>query len=79
MGRTDRPQAVVPGLFDRLVNLLDGIRVDFSDGWGLLRASNTTPALLLRFEAASETSLDRIQQKFRDLLCRADPTLGICF
>jgi phosphomannomutase/phosphoglucomutase len=57
------------------VNCLDGIRADFEDGWGLIRASNTTPALLLRFEAVSRQSLLRIQDAFRRLLQQVDPTL----
>ncbi len=54
------------------VNILDGIRVDFEDGWGLIRASNTTPALLLRFEATSRSSLLVIQQMFRELLVQVE-------
>jgi phosphomannomutase len=46
------------------VDLTDGIRVDFEDGFGLVRASNTTPNLVLRFEGASETSLNRIRTMF---------------
>ncbi|TFH75589.1 phosphomannomutase/phosphoglucomutase [Gammaproteobacteria bacterium LSUCC0112] len=57
------------------VNCLDGIRADFKDGWGLIRASNTTPALLLRFEAVSRQSLQHIQDAFRLLLKQVDPTL----
>ncbi len=57
------------------VNCLDGIRADFIDGWGLIRASNTTPALLLRFEAVSRQSLQYIQEAFRRLLQQVDPTL----
>lgn len=57
------------------INRLDGIRADFSDGWGLIRASNTTPALLLRFEATSRQSLLRIQDAFRQLLKQVDPVL----
>ena len=60
---------------DAEINLLDGIRADFQDGWGLIRASNTTPALLLRFEAASEVALQRIQTTFQELLNRVDPAL----
>ena len=41
---------------------IDGVRINFPDGWGLIRASNTQPALVLRFEAASEESLNRIQE-----------------
>jgi phosphomannomutase/phosphoglucomutase len=40
---------------------IDGVRVNFPDGWGLIRASNTQPALVLRFEARSEDSLNRIR------------------
>ena len=61
---------------DAEVNLLDGVRADFQDGWGLIRASNTTPALLLRFEASSELALQRIQTEFRELLGKVDPTLS---
>jgi phosphomannomutase/phosphoglucomutase len=57
------------------VNCLDGIRADFKDGWGLIRASNTTPALLLRFEAVSRQSLQHIQDAFRKLLHQVDPSL----
>lgn len=46
------------------VNTIDGIRVDFPDGFGLVRASNTTPNLVLRFEGTSEESLERIQALF---------------
>ncbi|OGT74124.1 MAG: phosphoglucomutase [Gammaproteobacteria bacterium RIFCSPLOWO2_02_FULL_57_10] len=61
------------------VNILDGMRVDFADGWGLIRASNTTPALLLRFEATSSSSLTSIQQMFRDLLLQVDDMLDLKF
>lgn len=61
------------------INILDGIRVDFADGWGLIRASNTTPALLLRFEARSRKSLRAIQAMFRDLLLQADGMLELDF
>ncbi|MDP1932610.1 MAG: phosphomannomutase/phosphoglucomutase [Gammaproteobacteria bacterium] len=57
------------------INILDGVRVDFADGWGLIRASNTTPALLLRFEATSRKSLLAIQQMFRELLLQVDDML----
>jgi len=40
------------------VNTIDGIRITFPDGWGLLRASNTQPILVLRFEASNQRSLD---------------------
>jgi phosphomannomutase/phosphoglucomutase len=57
------------------VNNLDGIRVDYNDGWGLLRASNTVPALVARFEAHDADSLERIQQQFREQLAAVAPGL----
>lgn len=61
-----------------IVNL-DGIRVDFVDGWGLIRASNTTPNLVARFEANDEAALARIQDVFRQQLQQIDATLPINF
>jgi len=55
------------------VSTLDGLRVDFADGWGLVRASNTTPVLVLRFEGNDEASLERIKALFRTQL---QPLLG---
>ncbi|MEA2118614.1 phosphomannomutase/phosphoglucomutase [Halovibrio sp. HP20-50] len=52
---------------------LDGIRVDYVDGWGLCRASNTTPALVMRFEGKDEAALARIQAIFYNALKRAAP------
>ncbi|MDA0271630.1 MAG: phosphomannomutase/phosphoglucomutase [Proteobacteria bacterium] len=53
---------------DATLTTIDGLRVDFADGWGLIRASNTEPALTLRFEADSEESLEDIKGAFRELL-----------
>lgn len=61
------------------INSIDGMRVDFSDGWGLIRASNTTPALLLRFEANSRKSLQTIQALFKKLLLDVDKRLVFDF
>ncbi|KAF1697105.1 phosphomannomutase/phosphoglucomutase [Pseudoxanthomonas koreensis] len=47
---------------------IDGLRADWNDGWGLLRASNTTPVLVLRFEADNEAALERIKALYRDQL-----------
>lgn len=47
------------------LSTIDGLRADFIDGWGLVRASNTTPILVLRFEADSEAALERIRALFR--------------
>jgi len=62
----------------RLVTL-DGLRVEFTNGWGLVRASNTTPSLTFRFEADSEGALEEIQQKFRDLMTQVLPTAQLPF
>ena len=47
------------------VNTIDGVRADYTDGWGLVRASNTTPILVLRFDADSEEALERIKSVFK--------------
>lgn len=47
---------------------IDGLRVEYTDGFGLVRASNTTPVLVLRFEADSASALKRIQDQFRIIL-----------
>ncbi len=47
---------------------IDGLRVEYADGFGLVRASNTTPVLVLRFEAVSNSALKRIQDQFRNIL-----------
>ena len=52
------------------INTIDGIRVDYENGWGLVRASNTTPCLVLRFEADDKETLENIQAKFRAWLER---------
>ncbi len=58
---------------------LDGVRVDYPKGWGLIRASNTTPVLVLRFEADSEEELSRIQDVFRGQLLSVAPDLILPF
>lgn len=64
---------------DANVTDIDGLRVDFSDGWGLVRPSNTSPFLVARFEAESEASLQRIQTEFRDLLHSISADLKLPF
>lgn len=58
---------------------IDGLRVEFSKGWGLVRASNTTPTLVARFEAETEGELQAIQQQFRQQLLFIDPDLELPF
>ena len=50
------------------VNTIDGVRIAFPDGWGLIRASNTQPVLVLRFEATSEASLEQYRREVSDWL-----------
>jgi phosphomannomutase / phosphoglucomutase len=56
---------------------IDGLRVDFDDGWGLLRASNTTPKLVLRFEAKTPSRLNEIKNMFLNQLKLIDETIHI--
>ncbi len=63
----------------REVITLDGLRVEYADGFGLLRASNTTPSLVLRFEADDAPALARIQADFRRLLSQALPGTPLPF
>ncbi len=58
---------------------MDGLRVEYADGFGLARASNTTPVIVLRFEADSETALGRIQADFRAALNAVKPGLTLPF
>jgi len=61
------------------ITTIDGLRVDFEDGFGLVRASNTTPCLVFRFEAENEQAIKRIQADFRKLLINQDPALELPF
>ena len=58
---------------------IDGLRVDWPDGWGLVRASNTTPVLVMRFDADSQPALARIQAAFREQLLALKPDLALPF
>ena len=57
----------------------DGLRVEYPDGFGLMRPSNTTPVVVLRFEADSEAALKRIQAQFRELILAAAPEAKLPF
>ncbi len=59
--------------------MIDGLRLDWPDGWGLVRASNTTPVLVMRFDADSPQALARIQQDFREQLLTLEPGLVLPF
>lgn len=58
---------------------IDGLRVDFDDGWGLVRASNTGPTLVARFEGASDAALERIKEDFKRQLLAVNPQLRLPF
>jgi len=59
------------------VSTIDGIRVDYVDGWGLVRASNTTPVLVLRFEGQNQAVLQRIKEEFQRHLYAVDTKLTV--
>ncbi|MFC3552387.1 phosphomannomutase/phosphoglucomutase [Lysobacter cavernae] len=61
------------------LSTIDGLRVDFADGWGLVRASNTTPVLVMRFDADSAEALARIKADFRAQLLAIKPDLVLPF
>jgi phosphomannomutase / phosphoglucomutase len=62
--RFDNPERIIT---------IDGLRVEYKDGFGLARSSNTTPVIVLRFEADNEVALKRIQEDFRKVLLKAKP------
>lgn len=64
---------------DAKIITLDGLRVEFPYGWGLVRASNTTPSLVLRFEADDSTAMVEIQHRFRRWLLALQPDLALPF
>ena len=70
-------------LADRLdgveVNTIDGLRAEFAHGWGLMRASNTQPGLVFRFQADDEASLNKIQDLYRRMLALVAPKLELPF
>ncbi len=68
--RFDNPREVIT---------IDGLRVEYADGFGLARASNTTPVIVLRFEADNATALHRIQEDFRRVLLAAKPGAALPF
>ena len=61
------------------LSTIDGLRADWDDGWGLVRASNTTPILVLRFEADNTAALERIKTEFRQRLQALAPELKMTF
>lgn len=61
------------------ITTIDGIRADWPDGWGLVRCSNTTPSLVLRFDADDGDALARIQDTFRQQILAVDSRLSLPF
>lgn len=61
------------------INTIDGVRVEYADGFGLARPSNTTPIVVLRFEADSEEAIQRIQQEFKAALLAVKPDARLPF
>jgi Phosphomannomutase len=59
------------------INQIDGLRVDYNDGFGLIRPSNTTPSLVMRFEGDTKEALERIQSIFKEQLLLIDPKLQL--
>jgi len=64
---------------DARISTIDGLRADFEDGWGLVRASNTTPILVVRFDADTEEALARIKAVFRRQMLEIEPGLELPF
>jgi phosphomannomutase/phosphoglucomutase len=71
-----RDAAAFPGA---RISSIDGIRADYPDGWGLVRCSNTTPSLVLRFDADNAEALARIQDEFRKQILAIDGSLKLPF
>jgi phosphomannomutase/phosphoglucomutase len=61
------------------ITTIDGLRADFDDGWGLVRASNTTPILVVRFDGETEEALIRIKASFRSQMLDVNPDLELPF
>lgn len=64
---------------DAKISTIDGLRVDYADGFGLARASNTTPSIVIRFEGKDEKTIKRIQLEFKELFAQLDPDMELPF
>jgi phosphomannomutase/phosphoglucomutase len=64
---------------DAKIITIDGVRADFADGWGLVRASNTTPILVCRFDADNEAALQRIKDIFKQQMLAINDQLKLPF
>jgi phosphomannomutase/phosphoglucomutase len=72
-----KARGVFPTAVERVT--IDGIRVEYADGFGLARPSNTTPVVVLRFEADTPQALARIQSEFRSSLEAVAPGMRLPF
>lgn len=81
--QAEQAMAAVMAMADRLdgveVNTVDGLRADFDQGFGLVRATNTQPGLMFRFEGDDQKALDKIQDLFRRLLEMTAPQVPLPF
>jgi phosphomannomutase/phosphoglucomutase len=75
----ERMQKIAKFTDPKQVITLDGLRVEYADGFGLARSSNTTPVIVLRFEADNVTALKRIQDDFRRVILDAAPAVSLPF
>lgn len=64
---------------DAKITDIDGLRADYSEGWGLVRASNTTPSLVIRFEADNQEALETIQERFRVAMTQVKTDIQLPF
>ncbi|GIZ51021.1 hypothetical protein NCCP691_10350 [Noviherbaspirillum aridicola] len=58
---------------------IDGLRVEYADGFGLARSSNTTPVVVLRFEGETDAALARIQSEFKRVILATKPDAVLSF
>ncbi len=75
--KTLQDQAQFPGATN--VVTIDGVRAEYEDGFGLARASNTTPVIVLRFEGDSQEAIDRIRGQFKDVFSKFAPDASLPF
>jgi phosphomannomutase/phosphoglucomutase len=72
-----RADAEFPG--HQQIITIDGLRVEYEDGFGLARSSNTTPVIVMRFEAETPAALERIQGQFKRVILAAKPDAELPF
>ena len=79
VGKTPHPGRGANFTDPKEIITIDGLRVEYADGFGLARSSNTTPVIVLRFEADNAAALQRIQDDFRRVIMRAKPDAKLPF